>query len=136
MIFVDSTVFIDYFNGNDTWQVEVLDSKLGKELIIIGDYVLTEVLQGFYKDQEYRKAKKILLSFPCYSIGGKENAIQSADNYRFLRKKGITVRKTIDVLIATFCITNGFILLHNDKDFEPFEKYLNLNVCHTNNAQS
>ena len=128
MIFLDSTVLIDYFNGKNNWQVEVLDSILGKELVVIGDYVLTEVLQGFRSDKEFRKAKTILLSFPCFDIGGKEIAIQSAKNYRFLRKKGVTVRKTIDAMIATFCIQNKFTLLHNDKDFDPFNKFLNLKV--------
>ena len=128
MIFLDSTVLIDYFNGRNNWQVEVLDSILGKELVVIGDYVLTEVLQGFRNEKEYQKAKTILLSFPCFDIGGKEIALQSANNYRYLRKKGITIRKTIDTMIATFCIENKFTLLHNDKDFEPFTKYLNLKV--------
>lgn len=128
MIFLDSTVLIDYFNGKNNWQVEILDSILGKELVVIGDYVLTEVLQGFRNDKEFRKAKTILLSFPCFDIGGKAIAIQGAKNYRFLRKKGITVRKTIDTLIATFCIQNKLTLLHNDKDFDPFNKYLNLRV--------
>ena len=126
MIFLDSTVLIDYFNGRNNWQVKVLDSILGKELVVIGDYVLTEVLQGFRNEKEYQKAKTILLTFPCYAIGGKEMALQSAKNYRYLRKKGITIRKTIDTMIATFCIENKFTLLHNDKDFEPFKKYLNL----------
>ncbi len=128
MIFLDSTVLIDYFNGKNNWQVEVLDSILGKELVVIGDYVLTEVLQGFRSDKEFQKAKTILLSFPCFDIGGKEIAIQSAKNYRFLRKKGITVRKTIDTMIATFCIQNKFTLLHNDRDFDPFNKFLKLKV--------
>ncbi len=128
MIFLDSTVLIDYFNGKNNWQVEILDSILGKELVVIGDYVLTEVLQGFKSEKEFRKAKTILLAFPCFDIGGKENAIQSAKNYRFLRKKGITIRKTIDTMIATFCIQNKFTLLHNDRDFDPFNKFLNLKV--------
>lgn len=128
MIFLDSTVLIDYFNGEKNWQVDVLDSILGKELVVIGDYVLTEVLQGFRNDKDFKKAKTILLSFPCFDIGGKDTALQSAKNYRFLRKKGITVRKTIDAMIATFCIMNNFTLLHNDKDFYPFVKYLNLKV--------
>lgn len=128
MIFLDSTVLIDYFNGEKNWQVDVLDSILGKELVVIGDYVLTEVLQGFRNDKDFQKAKTILLSFPCFDIGGKDTALQSAKNYRFLRKKGITVRKTIDAVIATFCIMNNFTLLHNDKDFYPFVKYLNLKV--------
>ena len=128
MIFLDSTVLIDYFNGRNNWQVEILDSILGRELVVIGDYVLTEVLQGFRSDKEYQKAKTILLSFPCFDIGGKEMALQSAKNYRYLRKKGITVRKTIDAMIATFCIENNFTLLHNDKDFDPYSKYLKLKV--------
>ena len=128
MIFLDSTVLIDYFNGKNNWQVEVLDSILGKELVVIGDYVLAEVLQGFRKDKEYKEAKTVLLSFPCYNIGGKNNAIKSADNFRSLKKKGITVRNTIDVMIATFCIENDFILLHNDRDFDPFEMHLKLKV--------
>lgn len=128
MIFLDSTVLIDYFNGNNAWQVEVLDSILGKELVVIGDYVLTEVLQGFRSDKEFQEAQITLLSFPCYDIGGKAIAIRSAENYRYLRKKGITVRKTIDVMVATFCIENNLILLHNDKDFDPFEKHLSLKV--------
>ena len=128
MIFLDSTVLIDYFNGKTNWQVEILESFLGKELVVIGDYVLTEVLQGFRNDKEFQKAKNILLSFPCFDIGGKEIAIHSAKNFRYLRKKGITVRKTIDVIIATFCIENNLILLHNDRDFDPFVKYLKLKV--------
>ncbi len=128
MILLDSTVLIDYLNGNNTRQVVILDSILGKEMVVIGDYVLTEVLQGFRSDKEFQKAKTTLLAFPCYDIGGREIAIQSAENYRYLRKKGITVRKTIDVMIATFCIENNFTLLHNDRDFAPFEKYLNLKV--------
>ncbi|MCB9249143.1 MAG: PIN domain nuclease [Ignavibacteriales bacterium] len=128
MIFLDSTVLIDYFNGKNNWQVDILDSILGRELVVIGDYVLTEVLQGFKSDKEYQKAKSILLSFPCFEIGGKEIALKSASNYRYLRKKGVTVRKTIDSMIATFCIENKLTLLHNDKDFEPFVKHLKLKV--------
>jgi len=128
LIFLDSTVLIDYFNGTTNWQVEVLESILGKEIVVIGDYVLTEVLQGFRSDKEFQKAKTIMQAFPCFTIGGKEIAIQSAKNFRYLKKKGITVRKTIDVLIATFCIENKLTLLHNDRDFDPFVKYLKLRV--------
>ena len=128
MIFLDSTVLIDYFNGKNNWQVDVLDSILGRELVVIGDYVLTEVLQGFRSDKEYQKVKTILLSFPCFDIGGKDMALQSAKNYRYLRKKGVTVRKTIDSMIATFCIENKLTLLHNDKDFQTFVKHLKLKV--------
>ena len=128
MIFLDSTVLIDYFNGKNNWQVDVLDSILGRELVVIGDYVLTEVLQGFRSDKEYQKAKTILLLFPCFDIGGKEMALQSAKNYRYLRKKGVTVRKTIDSMISKFCIENKLTLLHNDKDFQTFVKHLKLKV--------
>lgn len=126
MIFVDSTVIIDYLNGIDNWQVEKLDSILGKEVVVIGDFILTEVLQGFKSDNDYQKAKLILNEFPILNILGEEIAIKSADNFRFLRKNGITIRKTIDVIIATFCIENNLELLHNDRDFEPFVEFLNL----------
>ncbi len=128
MIFLDSTVLIDYFNGTTNWQVEKLDQLLGKEIVVLGDYVLTEVLQGFKNDKDFRKAFTILKAFPCLPICGEEIALQSANNYRNLRKKGITIRKTIDVIIATFCIENNLTLLHNDKDFYPFTKYLKLKV--------
>lgn len=129
MIFVDATVLIDYFNGRKNWQVDKLDAILGNEIIVIGDIVLTEVLQGFRKDSDFKKAVKMLENFPCYSVLGEKLAIQSAKNFRYLRKKGITCRKTIDAIIATFCIENKLTLLHNDKDFMPFEKYLQLKVC-------
>lgn len=126
MIFVDSSVLIDYFNGADNWQVEKFDEILGKEIVVIGDYILVEVLQGFRNDKDYETARNILNDFPCFNICGEEIAIKSADNYRKLRKKGITIRKTIDVIISTFCIENELLLLHNDRDFIPLEKHLGL----------
>lgn len=126
MIFVDSSVLIDYFNGKENWQVEKFDKILGEEIVVIGDYILVEVLQGFRNDKDYETAKNVLNSFPCFNICGKEIAIKSANNFRILRKKGITIRKTIDIIIGTFCIENEFILLHNDKDFFPLEKHLGL----------
>ena len=89
MILVDTSAWIDYFNGIENWQVTMLDELLGKELIIIGDYVLVEVLQGFKYDKDYKRAKILLNSFPCFDICGKEIAIKSAKNYRVLRKIGI-----------------------------------------------
>jgi predicted nucleic acid-binding protein len=130
MIFLDSTVLIDYFNGVENWQVRKLDSILGMEVIVIGDYVLTEVLQGFRSDQDFQRAKTSLKSFPCFNICGEEIAIKSAQNYRTLRKKGITIRKTIDMIIATFCIENNYTLFHNDRDFDPIEEHLKLKVVH------
>lgn len=126
MILVDSSVWIDYFNGNETEEVRKLDLYLATHPVAIGDIILTEVLQGFKNDQDYQTAKTLLTSLTIYSLLGTELAIKSADNYRYLRKKGITIRKTNDVIIATFCIENNLPLLFSDKDFKPFINYLNL----------
>ena len=126
MILVDSSVWIDYFNGKKTSQTDWLDSALGIKPIIMGDLILTEVLQGFQSENDFRKAKKMLLEFPFMEMVGQDMAIKSAANYRFLRKKGVTIRKTIDVMIGTFCIYYHFSLLHDDRDFDPIEKYLKL----------
>ena len=130
MIVVDSSVWIDYFNGKITAQTNLLDGLLDAELIVIGDLILTEVLQGFHHDKDYRQAKKLFGSLVFVEMLGKDIAIKSADNYRFLRKKGITVRKTIDVIIGTFCIETESSLLHCDRDFDPLEKHLKLTVIH------
>lgn len=126
MVLVDSSVWINYFNGNTTWQTEILDQMLLQIPLFTGDLILTEVLQGFRKDNEYNKAKKIMSILSCKQMVGYELAIKSAENYRKLRKKGITVRKTIDVIIGTFCINENIPLLHDDKDFEPMVKHLSL----------
>ena len=128
MIVVDSSVWIDYFNGKITPKTNWLDSALGNEPILIGDIILTEVLQGFQSDSDFKKAKSLLLSFHVVEMLGMEVALKSASNYRYLRKKGVTIRKTIDVIIGTFCIHNAFSLLHDDKDFTQLEKYLHLRV--------
>lgn len=126
MIIVDSSVWIDYFNANDTVQASHLDFLLGQQEVGIGDVILTEVLQGFTHDADYQQAKELMLYFDVFPLLGEKLAITSADNYRFLRKKGITVRKTTDVIIASFCIVNNYPLLFNDRDFKPFVKYLGL----------
>jgi len=126
MIVVDSSVWIDYFTGKNTSGAEKLDSILGEELVAIGDLVLTEVLQGFREDKDYRQAKKLLLSLNVLNMLDTTIALKSAENFRTLRKKGITVRKTIDAIIATYCIENKLPLLHSDKDFQPFHKHLKL----------
>ncbi len=126
MLLVDSSVWIDYFNGIINWQTDLLDKKLEEDQIIIGDLILTEVLQGFKSDRDYNLAKNVLSDLKLYSIGGYDIALESANNYRFLRKKGITIRKTIDVIIGTFCIYNNFRLLHKDNDFLPMEKHMSL----------
>jgi predicted nucleic acid-binding protein len=126
MILVDSSVWIAYFNGDAAPQTDWLDNALGQEIIIVGDIILTEVLQGFQKEKDFKKAKKLLLDFPVMEMVGKEIAVKAAENYRFLRKKGVTVRKTIDVIIGTFCIEHKLTLIHSDLDFIPLEKYLKL----------
>jgi len=128
MIVVDSSVWIDYFNGKITTQTNLLDGLLDVELIVIGDSILTEVLQGFQHDEDYRQAKTLFGSLAFMDMLGKDIAIKSADNYRSLRKKGITVRKTIDVIIGTFCIETESSLLHCDRDFDALEKHLKLRV--------
>jgi predicted nucleic acid-binding protein len=131
MILIDSSVWIDYFNGNKTAQTDWLDSALGETPIIIGDLILTEVLQGFQSDKDFKIARDLLLRIPFMPMGGQELALESAMNYRLLRKKGVTVRKTIDVMIGTFCIHYRLPLLHDDRDFDPMVKFLGLEVIET-----
>jgi len=126
MIVVDSSVWIDYFTGKNSPGAGKLDSLLGEELVAIGDLILVEVLQGFRADKDFRQAKKLLLSLNVVHMLDIAIALKSASNFRTLRKKGITVRKTVDAIIATFCIENKLPLLHSDKDFEPFHKHLKL----------
>lgn len=126
MIIIDSSVWIDYFNGVETPETNKLDVLLGVEQIAIGDLILTEVLQGFRSDEGYQTAKELLTSVQIFEMLGLNIAIKSVDNYRFLRKRGITIRKTADVIIATFCIENQNPLLFSDKDFIPFVNHLGL----------
>ena len=126
MILVDSSVWIDYFNGVSTWQTDLLDHYLSNIPVIIGDLILAEVLQGFKSDDDFRTAKELLSALQFRQIGGYKVAVQSAQNYRILRKSGVTVRKTIDIIIATFCIIEELTLLHNDRDFEPMVSYFSL----------
>ena len=126
MILVDSSVWIDYFTGKNTPAADRLDSLLGDELVAIGDLMLTEVLHGFRADRDYRQARNLLLSLTVLNVLDTAIALKSAANFRILRRKGITVRKTIDAIIATYCIENGLPLLNSDKDFEPFREHLGL----------
>ena len=128
MILVDSSVWIGYFNGKINPQTDWLHFALGKEVIIVGDLILAEVLQGFKRDRDFHKARELLSNFQFMEMLGQELAIKSAENYRFLRKKGVTVRKTIDVIIGTFCIHYNISLLHDDQDFDPLAKHLKLKV--------
>ena len=126
MILVDSSVWINYFNGISTWQTDLLDHYLSNVPVIIGDLILTEVLQGFRTHNDFETAKDFLSVLLFRQIGGYNVAIQSAQNYRALRKAGVTVRKTIDIIIATFCIIEGLTLLHDDRDFDPMVSHFSL----------
>ena len=126
MILVDSSVWIDFFNGTENAETDKLNEILGLEEVVIGDLILAEVLQGFRNDTDYKTAKNVLTSLAVHDLLGKELAIKSANNFRKLRKKGITIRKTADVIIATYCIENKVPLLFTDKDFIPFVKNLRL----------
>mgnify|MGYP003700651937 FL=1 len=124
MIMVDSSVWIDYFTGLASKQTDTLDDTLGQEPVAVGDLILTEVLQGFRRDKDYETARTLFDDLTVFEMLGKNMAIKSAENFRTLRKRGITVRKTADVIIASFCIEQKFPLLFSDKDFKPFVKYL------------
>ena len=126
MILVDSSVWTDYFRGTVTPQADKLDTLLGNEPLLIGDIILAEVLQGFTSDRDFRLALRLMGSFESIDVGGRDIAIQSARNFRALRSRGITIRKTIDTLIATRCIESGFALLYSDRDFDPFVEHLGL----------
>lgn len=126
MILADSSVWIDYFRGTSTPQTETLDALLGSEPVVTGDLILTEVLQGFASERDFNIARKLLTSLDIVNLAGRDIAIQAARNFRALRALGITVRKTIDTVIATRCIESGFMLLYSDKDFDPFVQHLGL----------
>jgi predicted nucleic acid-binding protein len=126
LILVDSSVWIDYFRGAATPEADRLDALLGTEPVAIGDLILTEVLQGFTSEREFARALAMLRSLEPITIGGQDIAEQAARNFRTLRAKGVTVRKTIDTLIATRCIEEGLPLLYSDRDFDPFVEHLGL----------
>ena len=128
MILVDSSVWIDFFRGTQTAASEKLDRILDTERLYVGDLIVTEVLQGFKEEADFKAARKTLESFAMVEIGGEDIAVLAAQNFRFLRARGLTVRKTIDTLIATRCIQAGFKLLHSDRDFDHFAAHLGLKV--------
>jgi hypothetical protein len=126
MIVVDSTVWIDFLNGRDLLHVRRLRDLLGATEVIIGDLMLCEVLSGLGSEREAAQVEGLLRRFDIVSMGGETIAIPAARNFRKLRARGITVRKTIDILIGTWCIENRCPLLHNDRDFRPMVRYLGL----------
>jgi predicted nucleic acid-binding protein len=128
LILVDSSVWIGYFSGNITPQTDKLDELLGREPLTLGDLILAEVLQGFDSEREFRRVRDMLDSLPLIELGGRHIAIQAARNFRALLRLGVTVRKTVDTIIATRCIEDGLELLHHDRDFDPFAEHLGLRV--------
>lgn len=130
MVLVDTSVWIDYFRGTETGQVSLLDELLESDRILIGDLIITELMQGFRYKRELNAISEVVKLLEYRDLVGREIAEKSAENYRHLRGKDTTVRKTIDVIIGTFCIENGIYLLHDDRDFAPLEKYLGLKVIY------
>jgi predicted nucleic acid-binding protein len=130
MIVVDSSVWIDYFNGRPTAESEALD-KTPKARLVIGDLIMAEVLQGFALERDFQIAERAFAALEFRRMGGRAIAIAAARNHRALRSRGVTPRSTIDTVIATFCIAEGHDLLHCDRDFDPFERHLGLRVLRT-----
>ncbi len=128
MILVDSSVWIDFFRGSRTPQADQLDVLLGTTHIVVGDLILAEVLQGVRDEREFQQVRKTMDSFVQVDLVGRDIAIQAAKNFRKLRDLGLTIRKTIDTLIATRCIASKYELLHSDRDFDAFELHLGLQV--------
>jgi len=128
MVIVDTTVWIDYLRGAQTPQVDWLEAETGRQRLGLTDLILCEVLQGVTGDKQFAEVRKALLKFEVFPTGGIELALAAAQHYRALRAKGHTVRKTIDCLIATFCLKNNHTLLHNDRDYDGFEELLGLKV--------
>jgi predicted nucleic acid-binding protein len=128
MVLVDTSVWIDYFTGNATAEADLLDGLLGSGELLTGDLILAELLQGFARETDFRRARRLLLELPCADLVGRDVALAAAANYRALRSHGVTVRKTIDLLIATHCLLHRHELLHADRDFDAFERHLGLHV--------
>jgi predicted nucleic acid-binding protein len=128
MILVDTSVWVDFFNGQATVETDLLDDVLGHEPVLIGDFVLIEVLQGFRRDADYRKARTLLDMLELRSLGGRQIALAAADNYRVLRRRGITPRKTIGMIIGTYCLVHDLELLHADHDFDVLANAVGLRV--------
>ena len=129
MILADTSVWIEYFNGKNNEHTDLLDNALADGLVVIGDIIFLEILQGFRDDNHYKQARLTLGTLDHYQMLGTEMVVQCAENYRSLRKRGITIRRTTDVVIATFCIKNKFPLLFQDRDFNPFVEHLKLKAA-------
>ena len=130
MVIVDTTVWVDYFQGASSSETDWLHLELDRQRLGLTDVILCEVLQGVRDEFAAKDVERQLLKLKVFETGGVDLAKEAARNYRTLRSRGHTVRKTIDCLIATFCIREQHSLLHRDRDFDPFEKFLDLSVIH------
>jgi predicted nucleic acid-binding protein len=130
VVIVDTTVWVDYFQGVENPETDWLNTELDRQRLGLTDIILCEVLQGVRDDDVAKEVERRLLTLEVFETGGVALARESARNYRTLRSRGHTVRKTIDCLIATFCLRGQHSLLHRDRDFDPFEKFLELSVIH------
>jgi len=130
VIIVDTTVWVDYLRGVSTAQTDWLEPELERQRLGITDLILCEVLQGIREEPLFERVRQELLKLEVFATGGVALAVAAAEHYRRLRADGYTVRRTIDCLIATFCLQHGHALLHNDRDFDPFEQVLGLTVIH------
>jgi predicted nucleic acid-binding protein len=128
MIVPDSSVWIEYFNDGKSSRTDILERGIKGRDIVTTDIIILESLQGFRSDKGYEAAAKTMNSARELRFWGKRRMARAIDNYRFLRKKGITIRRTNDIIIGTFCIETGYPLLHHDRDFDPMEQYLGLKV--------
>ena len=129
MILVDSSVWIDRINHVPSVQAQRLIALIDAEPLLLGDLILCEILQGIRSESAVRLVERMLSRFERVTLCGPELAVKAALNYRLLRHRGITIRKTIDVIIGTFCIERGHALLHRDRDFEPMERFLGLQAA-------
>jgi predicted nucleic acid-binding protein len=130
VVIVDTTIWVDYFQGAENPETDWLNTELGRQPLGLTDIILCEVLQGVRDDVVAKEVERRLLTLEVFETGGVALAREAAQNYRALRSRGHTVRKTIDCLIATFCLRAQHALLHRDRDFDPFEKYFHLSVIH------
>lgn len=129
MIVVDSSVWIDFFNGTESDAADRLDQALGVEQVAVADIILVEVLQGVRRDTDYRTARRVLTALPVLDMLGASAAVRSAEAYRSLRRRDVTIRKTVDVAIASYCIGADLALLSSDRDFQPFVDHLGLQAA-------
>jgi predicted nucleic acid-binding protein len=136
VVIVDTTVWVDYFHGVDNSETEWLDAELDRQRLGLTDIILCEVLQGVGDDAAAKEVERSLLKLEVFETGGVALAREAANNYQALRGRGHTVRKTIDCLIATFCLREQHSLLHRDRDFDPFEAFLGLSVIHPGSGRS